>query len=63
MNLGDIALKKQHIKNESMCSEIPVHFNYHGIGNALCGQSAYYTLTDVKGECFAPKRILVIQMQ
>ena len=59
--LGEIRLKKENNKNKSFCEQYEENFNYHGIINALCGKT--YDYNSFKGECFTPKRILVIQMK
>ena len=55
ITLGNIYLYKQNQKSDSCCKQYEERFNYHGIGNALCGKIGLDT--------FIPKRILVIQMK
>ena len=56
INLGDIWLYKENMKNKSHCYQNQCDFDYHGIKKALCGKDGW----DNK---FSPKRILVIQMK
>ena len=59
INLGDIRLWKENLKNESNCEQHNDRFDYHGIKKALCGKepNKYGDMN------FTPKKILVIQMQ
>ena len=64
MKLGTILLYKETDKNKSYCEkQIPNWFDFHDIKNALCGKTAYWEYRELRGNCFTPKRILVIQMK
>ena len=60
---GDINIVKENWKNHSFCFQNEDYFDYHGIQNALCGKTVNETLDNKIGNCFTPKRIVVIQMK
>ena len=68
IQIGDIILFKEEMKEKSFCEKcFEDHYNYYRIENAVCGRTRYIDYhnenVEWKGECFTPKRILVIQME
>ena len=61
--VGDIVLYKERKKNQSNYYQNENKFNYHGIKNALCGETKNSKKGYVFGKTFSPKRIQVIQME
>ena len=64
ITIGNIELRKKDCKHLSRCWQEEEVFNFKGIENAISGKIIYQDekLRQV-GECFTPKRILVIQMK
>ena len=59
ISLSEIKLNKIHEKYSSFCGQEGI-FDCKGIENAYCGKAI--PLYDGVGNCFVPKRIMVIQM-
>ena len=63
ISIGNINICKENNKNLSGCEQIEETYDYQGISNAICGRTRYKENGEIKGECFIPLRITVIQME
>ena len=60
IQIGDILLMKENVKNKSYCRQEYNYFDYHGIESALCGKISGY---QNDGENFTIKRFIIVQME